>query len=156
MSLFTILVAEDNSDDYLMLEHAFGKAEFVAEKHRARDGVEAKQYLAGEGRFSDRNASPLPELILADLKMPRMNGLELLRWTRQQPIIKRIPFIMLSASAYQADVTAAYEGFANAYHVKPSRLDDLIDLLRQLRSYWFDTSIRPELPANWLMSLPAP
>jgi CheY-like chemotaxis protein len=145
MSLFTILIAEDNCDDYLMLEHAFVKADFAANKKHARDGLEAKAYLAGEGEFANRLSNPMPSLIMADLKMPRMNGFELLRWTRAQPLIKRIPFIVLSASGNPADVTAAYEGFVNSYHVKPSRLEDLILLLRHLRAYWFKATVRPDL-----------
>ena len=147
MSLFTILIAEDNCDDYLLLEHAFEKANFAANKKHARDGLEAKAYLAGEGEFSNRLSNPIPSLIMADLKMPRMNGFELLHWTRQQPLIKRIPFIVLSASGSPADVTAAYEGFVNSYHVKPSRLEDLITLLKHVRAYWFKASIRPDITA---------
>jgi len=145
MSIVTVLIAEDNADDYLMLEYAFEKANFRAKRIRARDGVEARAYLAGEGRFGDRELNPFPSLILADLKMPRMNGLELLRWTRAQPVIRRIPFIVLSASANSRDVTNAYEACVNSYHVKPSRLEDLILLIQQLAEYWFEASARPEI-----------
>jgi len=144
--LFTVLVAEDNLDDYLLLEHAFERAEFAANRQHVRDGEEAKAYLRGDGEFGDRNLYPLPQLIVADLKMPRMNGLELLHWARQQPIIKLIPFVFLSASGDVDDVRAAYEGFANAYHIKPSRLEDLIILVGEVRTYWFRLSVRPELP----------
>lgn len=152
LSLFTILVVEDNHDDYLLLDHAFKKAEFSGRRKHARDGLEAKAYLSGEGTFANRQANPLPVLIIADLKMPRMNGIELLAWTRKQPVIKRIPFVMLSSSGSPRDVTAAYESFANSYHVKPSRLEDLILLLKYLRTYWFKASARPEVPENYVAS----
>ncbi len=148
MSVLTVLIAEDNADDYLLLEYAFKRADFGARRIRVRDGVEAKAYLAGEGDFGNRQASPLPSLILADLKMPRMNGLELLQWTRAQPVLKRIPFLVLSASASPLDIAAAYESFANCYHVKPSRLEDLIELIKKMAEYWFKASARPELPAQ--------
>ena len=142
--MYTILIAEDNADDYFLLEHAFKRAGFTADKKRVRDGIEARAYLAGEGKYSNRATSPLPTLIISDLKMPRMNGLELLRWARRQPFIKRIPFILLSGSGSSRDVTSAYDNFANSYHVKPSRLEDLVTLLKELRTYWFKTSIRPD------------
>jgi CheY-like chemotaxis protein len=148
MAVLTVLVAEDNADDYLLLEYAFKRANFEARRMRVRDGLEAKAYLAGEGDFGNRQTSPLPALILADLKMPRMNGLELLQWTRNQPVLKRIPFVLLSASASPLDITAAYESFANCYHVKPSRLEDLIELMRKMADYWFKASARPEIPMS--------
>lgn len=150
MSPFTVLVVEDNHDDYLLLDHAFKKADFASNRKHVCDGVEAKAYLAGEGSFADREAHPLPVLIIADLKMPRMNGIELLAWTRKQPILKRIPFVMLSSSGNPRDVTAAYETFANSYHVKPNRLEDLILLLKHLRTYWFKASARPEIPGDYV------
>jgi CheY-like chemotaxis protein len=150
MSLVTVLVAEDNSDDYLILEHAFERASFIADRRRVRDGLEAKAYLAGQVPFSNRALHPMPSLVIADLKMPRMNGLELLHWTRRQPIIKRIPFVILSASGRQADVDAAYESCVNSYHVKPNRLDDLISLLRHLRDYWFNDARRPDIADDFV------
>src|SRR5947209_2817525 len=114
MAVDTILIVEDSSDDYFVLEHAFTRAEFTAKRRRVRDGVEACAYLLGEEKFSDRSRNPIPALIISDLKMPRMNGLELLRWARQQPIIKRIPFILLSGYGSASDVTEAYENFANS------------------------------------------
>ena len=148
MAVLTVLVAEDNADDYLLLEYAFKQANFMARRMRVRDGLEAKAYLAGEGDFGNRQTSPLPSLILADLKMPRMTGLELLQWTRNQPVLKRIPFVLLSASASPLDITAAYESFANCYHVKPSRLEDLIELMKKMADYWFKASARPEIPVS--------
>lgn len=150
MNLLTILIAEDNADDYFILEYALKAAEFGGRRMRARDGVEARAYLLGEGDFGNRAANPLPSLILADLKMPRMNGLELLQWARTQPVIKRIPFIVLSASRSTADVSAAYDSYVSSYHVKPSRIEDLVMLLKELATYWFEASVRPEIPASKL------
>ncbi len=151
--MHTILIAEDNPDDYFVLEYAFGRAEFIANRVRVQDGKEARAYLAGAGHYSNRVAHPIPALVISDLKMPRMNGLELLRWTRQQPLLKRLPFILLSASGNPTDVSAAYEDFANSYHVKPSRVEEeLIELLQYVRAYWFKASVRPEIPGDYLVT----
>lgn len=150
----SILIAEDNRDDYFILEHALKRAKLNAPRWRVRDGVEAQHYLTGEPPFSDRIHHPLPGLIISDLKMPRVNGLELLRWTRRQPLIKRIPFIILSASGNVKDIDEAYEGFANSYHVKPSRLEDLVVLVQRIRAYWFAASVRPQIPAEFVLNDP--
>src|SRR5438046_3907979 len=104
MSLAKILVAEDNDNDFFLLERAFLRAEVPARLWRARDGVEAKQHLAA----LDREAYPVPDLVLADIKMPRCNGLELLAWLRSQPVLKRIPCLIFTASRSQTDINRAY------------------------------------------------
>src|SRR5437773_9653632 len=132
MALAKILIAEDSDNDFILLERAFRGADLRARMFRVRDGVEAKEHLAA----SDRDAYPMPDLILADLKMPRCNGLELLAWLRAQPILKRIPCLIFTSSRAQADINRAYELFTNSYLVKPSRYEDLIVVLQQLKEYW--------------------
>src|ERR1051325_10991641 len=122
MAFAKILIAEDSDTDYFLLERAFRRAEISARLFRVRDGVEAKHHLAA----GNRDDYPMPDLILADLKMPRCNGLELLAWLRSQPVLKRIPCLIFTASRSQADINLAYELFTNSYLVKPSRYEDLI------------------------------
>jgi len=142
MAFTKILVAEDSDTDFFLLERAFGKSDMNARLFRVRDGVEAKAHLTA----LDREAYPIPDLILADLKMPRCNGLELLGWLRSQPVLKRIPCLIFSASRAQSDINRAYELFTNSYLVKPSRYEDLVLVLQQLKDYWLKLIEKPELP----------
>jgi len=144
----TILIAEDNPDDYLLVELACRRADIDGPLVRVSDGSEARDYLKGEGGFRDRSRYPLPTLVLADLKMPRMNGLELLDWLRAQPGLKRIPFIILSASGHLSDINTAYDLFANSYLVKPMTLDELTELLKEVRKYWLDLNCGAELEVS--------
>jgi CheY-like chemotaxis protein len=140
----TILVVEDAADHYLLLKLAAQRAGLVGHFHHAEEGGEAVRYLSGSGTFGDRTAHPLPALILADLKMPGMNGLDLLRWTRSQPLIKRIPFIMLSSSNHASDVNEAYDSGVTSYLAKPVGLDDLVAMLALLNDYWLGINQAPE------------
>ena len=123
MSLAKILVAEDNDNDFFLLERAFLRAEVPARLWRARDGVEAKQHLAA----LDREAYPVPDLVLADIKMPRCNGLELLAALRGEPSTAGLPVILLSAKAQVADVQRGLELGADDYVTKPFDPLELID-----------------------------
>jgi CheY-like chemotaxis protein len=140
----TILVVEDAADHYLLLKLAAQRAGLVGHFHHAEEGGEAVRYLSGSGTFADRTAHPLPALILADLKMPGMNGLDLLRWTRSQDLIKRIPFIMLSSSNHASDVNEAYDSGVTSYLAKPVGLDDLVAMLALLNDYWLGVNQAPE------------
>src|SRR4051794_1862115 len=97
------LVAEDRPDDFLLLEHACAQIRPRPQLFWVKDGSEAQSYLSGEGRFSDREAFPLPDLILSDVKMPRLDGFELLAWVKAQPLLASIPFIMLTSSPLDCD-----------------------------------------------------
>jgi CheY-like chemotaxis protein len=104
--------------------------------HLVDNGEEAIQYLCGSGKYSERNNFPFPTVILSDLKMPRMNGFELLRWVRKHPECSVIPTILFSSSAVEADVKEAYRLGANSYLVKPARMEEFVDLLRLVCEYW--------------------
>jgi CheY-like chemotaxis protein len=140
----TILVVEDAADHYLLLKLAAQRAGLMGRFHHAEEGGEALRYLSGTGIFEDRTAHPLPALILADLKMPGMNGLELLKWTRSQALLKRIPFIMLSSSTHASDVNDAYDSGVSSYLAKPVGLDDLVAMLALLGEYWLGVNQGPE------------
>lgn len=138
-----ILIAEDNEDDYCLVELACRRAEIKLRLVRVPDGVAAREYLSGVGTYADRTQYPLPRMVLADLKMPRMNGLELLAWMRSQPPLRRIPFVILTASGLQSDINQAYDLHANSYLVKPINLEELTDLLRNVKSYWLEWNEEP-------------
>ena len=141
-----ILLAEDSETDILLTRRAFAKAKLLNPLHVVRDGVEAIAYLKGDGQYSNRDEYPLPDLLLLDLKMPHKNGLEVLDWIRQQPSLRALRVVVLTSSDQVRDVNMAYQLGANSYLVKPSRYEDLIVVLQQLKEYWLQLIEKPELP----------
>src|SRR5262245_8374290 len=114
-----ILVAEDEADDAFLLERAFARAGIKATIQLARDGQEAVDYLRGSKPSTDRQAQPLPVLVLLDLKMPRLDGFDVLEWLRQQPGLRRLSVVVFSSSNEPRDINRAYDLGANSYAVKP-------------------------------------
>jgi CheY-like chemotaxis protein len=116
---FAILVAEDDSNDVLLLELAFAKVWVNAHLHFVRDGMEAMDYLRGVPPFENRVKHPLPKLLLMDLKMPRMDGFGVLAWLRGQPCSDQMAVAVLSGSCWQADIKRALGLGANFFLTKP-------------------------------------
>jgi CheY-like chemotaxis protein len=140
----TILLVEDDPSDALLVRKAAQKTLAGIPIALATDGEEAVRYLKGEGQYSDRSAFPFPDLVLLDLKMPRMNGYEFLRWIRAQPVLKRLPVIVLTGSIQETDTRRAYEEGANSYVTKPSNFDDLVEAMKTLGDFWLSGSKLPE------------
>jgi CheY-like chemotaxis protein len=132
---FNILVVEDNADDVFLLRQAFKKAGVSSRLNVAGDGVEAQAYLRGDGAYADRVAHPVPDFLLLDLNMPRLNGFELLEWIRRYPPCSQLVVHVLTASARQADVQRAYGLHANSYLTKPTRVDQLVALVAALHAW---------------------
>jgi len=143
----TLLIVEDNDDDIFFIDRIFKQLGARCELRFARDGIEAIEYLSGKGNFSDRSKNPMPTIILMDLKMPRMNGFEVLEWMHQQPEIKLIPTIVVTSSTLQEDVTRAYRLGANAVMNKPVDKDSLMQMLKTFHVYWTDFVEMPEIKA---------
>lgn len=131
-----ILLVEDEPDAVTLLQHAFSRAGISNPVHTVYDGDQAIAYLSGSGSFGDRNAHPLPRLVLLDLKLPRCSGLEVLQWIRGNASISSVPVVVLTSSKERTDVGRAYAAGANSYLVKPSSLSGLIDLANSFRDYW--------------------
>jgi DNA-binding response OmpR family regulator len=133
-----ILLVEDNIDDVAFVRRAFQKANVTAQILPLGDGDEAIRYLIGGGPYSDREQYPLPALMLIDVKLPRKSGHDLLAWLQKQdnPMLRRIPVIILTSSRRQADIDLAYDLGANSYLVKPVALDELVDLCLSFGRYW--------------------
>lgn len=148
MSGTAILLVEDDANDVFLLRRAFTKAGIESGLHTVADGEEAVSYLAGEGKFSDRDQHPLPQLVLLDLKLPRRSGLEVLEWVRARPELRRIPVIVLTSSRESRDVNRAYDLGANSYLVKPVSFEDLLSLTQALDRYWVAWNEGPELSAT--------
>jgi CheY-like chemotaxis protein len=118
-----ILLVEDNADDAALLRRAFIKARVMNPLHLARTGEEAIAYLGGSGRYANRSEFALPSLVLLDLKMPGMDGFDVLRWIRQDPTLKALRVVVLSSSDDMRDVNTAYKLGANSFLIKPADFD---------------------------------
>lgn len=141
----TILLVEDEDDSVLLLESAFRKAQFTNPVHRVSHGALAMEYLTNAITPGKRTV-PLPALILLDLKLPLVSGLELLKWIRQHPVLHSQIVIIFTSSAQPSDVAAAYRNGANSYVVKPTSLTTLTELAAGLRSYWLRLNVPPIEP----------
>lgn len=140
-----ILLVEDRDDDVLMLRRSFEKAGISNPLQVVRDGEEAIAYLTGSDKFSDRVEFPLPELILLDLKMPKIDGFEVLRWIRSQRSFSGIRVVVLSSSENIRDVNLAYNLGANSFLVKPADFNSFVELSGFISDYWFVLSKSPQV-----------
>jgi CheY-like chemotaxis protein len=141
-SNYTILLVEDEDNDATLLTMAFKKNNIPNPIQWARDGLEAIAYLNGEGVYADRVRYPFPEVLLLDLKMPRMGGFELLSWIREHPEFKVIPTIIMTSSRHDPDVQKAYNLGANTYMIKPSAFEELARMVKLAHDYWA-ASVKP-------------
>jgi two-component system response regulator len=154
-----ILLAEDNSDDAFLTMRAMETAGITHHIHHCRDGHEVIDYL--EKILAERQAhqdSSLPDLILLDLKMPRLGGLETLKWIREHEDLKPLIVLALTSSSEERDVRAAYKLQINGYLVKPSSLGEMTELARSIRSFWLEQKhlIRPRFNFSSPFGLPTP
>ena len=131
-----ILLVEDREDDILIIAKAFARAALENQVSVVRDGEEAIQYMKGEGIYADRKKYPLPALILLDLKMPKVDGFEFLKWLRSQPEFKGIIVLVLTVSTAIRDLNLAYQLGANSFMIKPDDFHDVTSLARLLKEYW--------------------
>ena len=131
-----ILLAEDNPDDVLLTQRAFKKSNILNELVVVRDGEEALNYLFGKGKYKNRDLNIMPELVLLDLKMPKLDGLQVLERIRKNPRTKLLPVVILTTSKEESDVVKSYCLGANSFISKPVDFDQFIDAVKQLGLYW--------------------
>ena len=131
-----ILLVEDNPDDEALTLRAFKKSNIIIEVVVARDGAEALDYLFATGIYVDRNSAEMPHLILLDLKLPRIDGLELLRRLRSDERTKLLPVVVLTSSNEERDIAESYALGANSYIRKPVDFIQFTEAVRQLGMYW--------------------
>jgi CheY-like chemotaxis protein len=139
-----ILLVEDSEDDILLIQRAFRQANIVNPLQVVRDGAEAIAYLRGHGPYNNRAEYPLPELLLLDLKMPGIDGFDVLRWLREQRGFGSMRIVVLSSSERIRDVNLAYQLGANSFLVKPVDFKDLVELTQAIHGYWLWLSKAPE------------
>lgn len=131
-----ILLVEDNPDDVDLTLRAFAKSNIANEVVVARDGVEALDYLFATGPHAGRASAPLPQLVLLDLKLPRIDGLEVLERVRANPRTRLLPVVILTSSTEERDLEKGYTLGANSYIRKPVAFQELVEAVRHLGLYW--------------------
>ena len=131
-----VLSVDDNDVDGALLERAFKRTSIPARLYRVSEGPQAMAYLAGDGIYRDRDNYPLPDLVLLDLAMPKMSGVEVLKWIRQQNVVKKTRVLIFTSSEKPEDVRAANEIGADGYLLKPTKFDDLKKLVKQIHEEW--------------------
>jgi CheY-like chemotaxis protein len=137
-----ILLAEDDPNDVLLLMNALERGPAAGNVDITRDGAEALDYLYCRGRFHGRSGG-LPNLVLLDLKMPKVDGLEVLRQIRSDPELRFIPVVMLTSSRERRDVLESYRLQVNAYVVKPVGFEEFTDVVRLLARFWAQVNEPP-------------
>ncbi len=148
MSDKVILLVEDNPDDELLTLRALKKNNITNQVVVARDGVEALDYLFGTGKYEDRDLSEMPQVILLDLKLPKIDGLEVLRRLRADSRTKLLSVIILTSSKEENDVIEGYNLGANSYIRKPVDFQKFMDAIRQVGKYWLVINEPPPLPTE--------
>jgi CheY-like chemotaxis protein len=145
-----ILLAKDNETDALLVRRAIKIAGVKASLEVVRDGQEAVEYLSGVNGFADRTLHPFPKLVLLDLKMPRLDGFEVLRIVRNDLRFTRLPVVVLTNSENPSDIKRAYELGATSYFRKPDNIEGLDEMIHVLHAYWLKFNHFPDLTARAL------
>lgn len=141
----SILLVEDNPMDVELIIDAFKEARLGNRIQVARNGKEALGYLFGEQEYADRNKYPLPDIVLLDLKMPGIDGHEVLRRVKSAEKLKRLPVIILTSSRDEGDRAMSYDNGANSYLVKPVSFDSFMKVVKQVSEYWLTLNVEPPL-----------
>lgn len=144
------LLVEDEEAHAILTMRTLEKAEPRNEIHWVTDGEEALDYLFQNGNYADKTKSPRPDLILLDLRLPKLDGLDVLKTIKQSEELKVIPVVVLTTSENEEDVTLAYGNYANSYLVKPLGFGEFSGMIRELRSYWLGQNRR--YPYNHMQS----
>ncbi len=141
----TILLADDDPDDRLLVRDAFEESHLLNCLETVKDGEELMNYLHRKGEFAGK---PMPNLILLDLNMPRKNGMEALEEIKADADLRRIPVVILTTSKAEEDIIRTYDLGVNSFVVKPVTFDSLVELVRDLGKYWFQIVELPEVEAQ--------
>lgn len=144
----TILLVEDNPDDEALTLRALKKHNVVNDVVVARNGADALEYLFATGKHEGRDTSELPTVMLLDLKLPKIDGVEVLRRVKADPRTKRLPVVMLTSSQQQRDLAACYELGANSFITKPVDFEQFSEAVRNIGRYWLMLNEPPPLSSG--------
>jgi two-component system response regulator len=145
LSRKSILLVEDNRDDEELTVLALRENSLLNEIHVARDGAEALDFLLAQGPYEDRDPRELPQVVLLDLKLPKLSGLEVLQRMRAHPRLKLVPVIVLTTSLEEQDIIRSYDLGANSYIRKPVDYSNFLEAVRQLSLYWLVLNEAPRI-----------
>ena len=140
-----VLIAEDGESDVELLRRSFRQAGLNVPLHVVADGEACIAYLSGTGQYSNRAEYPLPDLLLLDLKMPRTNGFEVLKWIREQPSLSTLRVVVLTSSGRIRDINLAYQLGANSFLTKPLNFVDFTNAIQAMYNFWMLHSKKPEI-----------
>ena len=143
MNTRPILLVEDSEDNIFLVRHAMRKADIATPLQVVTSGEQAIEYLSGTNGYSDWNQFPLPAIVLLDLKMPGLNGFDVLKWIRQQPGLKALRVAMLTSSDIPSEIKLAHELGANIFLTKPVQLERLIEIMKTLNEHWLRQAQSP-------------
>jgi CheY-like chemotaxis protein len=138
--LGTILVVDDEKEHVELVQRAFEKANIKNPIQSVENGERALAYLEGLGEFWERKKFPLPVLILLDVKMPKMGGLQFLQWLRSRRELRRIPVVVFTVDDRPETIRSAYDCGANSYLIKPAKAKDVLTLVDKMGDYWLRTN----------------
>ena len=139
----TLLLADDDPDDRLLVEDALEEGRLLVDLRWVEDGEKLMDYLHRRGEYVDPSASPYPDLILLDLKMPKKDGHQALGEIKGNPELRQLPIVVLTTSRAEEDIARAYALGANSFMIKPSYFDALVEVMKTLGKYWFETVALP-------------
>jgi len=145
MSDMTILLVEDNADDELLALRALKKTSITNEVVVARDGQEALDYVFAQGKYADRDPEQLPKVVFLDLKLPKLDGLEVLQRIRSNERTRCLPVVMLTSSDEVQDIQRGYDSGVNSYISKPVDFDEFVSQVKLLGQYWLSLNRVPLL-----------
>lgn len=140
-----ILLVEDRKMDIELTLDAFQKARLSNRVEVVTNGDDALDYLLGEGKFADRDAYPIPDLVLLDLSLPGTNGHEVLETVKSTPVLKRIPIVILTSSHEDFDRATCYDRGANSYLVKPVSFEAFCRAVQEIHAYWMTLNVEPPI-----------